>query len=111
MLQIDPDYIEHFYNELMPMVHYVPASLENVTRVAAYVLAKENEEKMREIVRASNMWCQSKITEGGMARDMMLQLEKYQAAFGDYVSSNYNEPMVASITSDAVGDLDLVECN
>mmetsp|Transcript_15018 Transcript_15018/g.32785 ORF Transcript_15018/g.32785 Transcript_15018/m.32785 type:complete len:84 (-) Transcript_15018:287-538(-) len=34
--QVDLDYTEYFYHELKHMVHYAPASLENVTQVAEY---------------------------------------------------------------------------
>ena len=64
VVQIEPDYIEYFYHELKPMVHYVPASIENMTYVAAYILDKENEEEMKGIVDSTNSWCKKKMTEG-----------------------------------------------
>merc|ERR1712238_25791 len=46
-IKVDPDYIEHFYVDLKPMVHYVPASLENITEVTEYVLDRKNRLEMR----------------------------------------------------------------
>jgi hypothetical protein len=34
----------------MPTEHYVPASLDNLTDVAAYVMDKDNEDEMKDIV-------------------------------------------------------------
>jgi len=108
VIKIDPDYIEYFYHELKPMVHYVPASIENVSQVAAYVLDNENEDEMKGIVDSANSWCKRKMTERGMAKDIMIQLEKYWAAVNDYMQgSMYNESMTPLI-SDVVNDL--VEC-
>lgn len=86
------------------MKHYVPASLENLTQVAAYVLAEENDDEMRAIVNAANMWCKRKMTRDVMAKDMMLQLEKYKAALDDG-GHDY------SMSPNQVKELDLVECH
>lgn len=84
------------------MNHYVPASLENLMEVAAYVLDEANDDEMRAIVNAANMWCKRKMTRDVMAKDMMLQQEKYKAALDD---GGYNY----SISSNQVKELDLVE--
>ena len=39
------------------MIHYVPASLENITEVVEYVLNNNNQHEMKEIVRSANVWC------------------------------------------------------
>mmetsp|Transcript_3386 Transcript_3386/g.5892 ORF Transcript_3386/g.5892 Transcript_3386/m.5892 type:complete len:493 (+) Transcript_3386:3-1481(+) len=109
VIKIDPDYIEYFYHELNPMVHYVPASLENVTQVAAYVLDKENEGEMQNIVKSANIWCQQKMTPVGVAKDMMSQLEKYELSYNNYMGkAMYNTSMPPLITD--VAAKDLVKC-
>ena len=42
------------------MEHYVPASLDNLTGVAAYVMDKDNEDEMKGIVAKANSWCRRK---------------------------------------------------
>lgn len=92
------------------MEQYVPASLENVTQVAAYVVDKENQEEMKGIVRSANLWCKRKMTESGMAKDAMIQLEKYETALIEYLKeSTCNDFVAHLITNDAVSDI--VECN
>ena len=51
-----------FYEELRPMEHYVPASLENFTR-------KGIEKEIENIVNAANLWCRGSMTSEGMGRD------------------------------------------
>ena len=70
------------------MEHYVPASLENITRVTEYVLRKENEKEIEDIVNASNLWCRGGMTGEGMVRDVMLRLREYATEFGNYMNSN-----------------------
>jgi hypothetical protein len=83
--QIDPDYIEYFYHELQPMVHYVPASLENLTTVAAYVLDQKNEVEMRDMVHSANSWCRTKMIKDRLVKDMMSQLDKYEVMLSEYL--------------------------
>ena len=91
------------------MVHYVPASIENVTQVTAYVLDKANEEEMEGIIYSANSWCKRKMTEKDMAKDIMIQLEKYETAFNEYMQeSMYTGSMTSLISDDVVNDL--VEC-
>ena len=76
-LQIEPDFIEYFYDELTPMTHYVPASLDNLTDVVMHVMDKDNEVEMKRIVLAANSWCRRKMNAKQIALDMMQQLRKY----------------------------------
>lgn len=88
--------MEYFFEQLEPMVHYVPASIDNVTEVAAYVLDKKNEDKMKNIVHNANTWCKTK--------DAMAQLEKYHAAFQTF-RGEYSFDTTAMGMPD-----DLIEC-
>lgn len=110
-IKIDPDYIEYFYHELETMKHYVPASLENVTQVAAYVLDETNEEEMKSIVQSANSWCKTKMTEKGIAKDFMMQLEKYEVEFDAYMQQhNMHNQSTTPLALDNDVD-DIVECN
>mmetsp|Transcript_28585 Transcript_28585/g.60329 ORF Transcript_28585/g.60329 Transcript_28585/m.60329 type:complete len:422 (-) Transcript_28585:140-1405(-) len=80
VIKIDPDYAEHFYHELKPMTHYVPASLQNITEVVAFVLNPDNENKIRAIVESANLWCKATMNRHQIVKDTMVQLEKYGAA-------------------------------
>ena len=44
------------------MVHYVPASLGNITEVVSYAVDEENDDKMKRIVASANLWCERKMT-------------------------------------------------
>jgi len=86
VIKIDPDWIEYFYDDLQPMQHYIPASLENITEVVAYVLDNKNDAEMRELVIAANLWCKEKMTRDQLAQDAISQLGKYDMA----IHRNYN---------------------
>ncbi len=70
------------------MEHYIPASLANITQVIKYVLLKENDGRMKEIVKAANLWCKKRMTGPAMIRDMTLRLEEYETEFNAYMTSN-----------------------
>ena len=56
---MDLDYIEYFYSnggDVQPMIHYIPASLANITEEVAYVMDKKNEGQMKAIVKLANSW-------------------------------------------------------
>jgi hypothetical protein len=88
------------------MVHYVPASLENITQVTAYVLNKKKKE-MKHIVNAANLWCRRSMTGDAMVRDLMLQLEEYTTKFTTYM--NANNINIASMAS-LFPSNDFVDC-
>jgi hypothetical protein len=62
------------------MIHYVPASLENITEVVEYVLDNNNQHEMKEIVRSANVWCKGMNTKEQLPRDAITQLMKYESA-------------------------------
>ena len=79
------------------MVHFVPASLENLTQVAAYVLDRQNDEEMRSIVDSANSWCRAKMTKKKMAKDMMSQIDAYETMLSDYLlAKNITDESLAS---------------
>ncbi len=93
MKQIDPDYVEYFYDDLTPNIHYVPASLKN--------------EEMRDVVKAANSCCKRTVTEEVLIRDEMFQLEAYESALDAYGERNnwigeWREFMMAGFIDDLV---------
>ena len=91
------------------MVHYVPASLENITEVVSYAVHEENDDEMKRIVASANLWCKRKMTEKAIALDMITQLQKYEAAFNEYISDiMYDESLTPLLTQNMTRDL--VEC-
>lgn len=80
MIKIDPDWTEYFYDDLEANVHFLPASLNNVTDVAAYATDEANEYKMKRIVKRANDWCRNTITRRSLMRDTLRQLGTYSEA-------------------------------
>jgi hypothetical protein len=76
------------------MLHYVPASLNNITEVARYVLAEENRREMKSIVNSANSWCQRTLTRERMARDAISQLRKYEMALYDNYGKGWEEEWI-----------------
>ncbi|KAL3803145.1 hypothetical protein HJC23_003420 [Cyclotella cryptica] len=84
IIKIDPDFIEYFYADLRPNVHYIPASLNNITEVVRYVLSKANEKEMINVTLAANLWCRKRLTTNSIINDAMIQLESYFTALNAY---------------------------
>jgi hypothetical protein len=62
--------------------------LENITQVIEYVLEEKNDEKMRQVVNAANLWCKNSMNGAEMKREMMVRLEDYDTEFLAYMTSN-----------------------
>ena len=94
------------------MVHYVPASLDNITEVVQYVLDKKSRLEMKGIVDAANSWCKKTNTKEQLPRDAIAQLKKYEAALYDEYNSSWVDEwrLVRSRILNNIGD-DLVECS
>ena len=86
--QIEPDYIEYFYDDLRPNVHYLPASLDNVTDVTAYAMNEMNNKQMKDMVASANSWCKRTLTEGVLITDAMFQLDEYEASLEIYADNH-----------------------
>ena len=92
---------------MIPNIHYIPASLENITKVARYVVDPKNDQEMRSIVKAANSWCKRTVTEEVFVRDEMFQLEEYEAALGAYGErenwiDEWREFMLSGVVDDLV---------
>ena len=87
------------------MVHYVPASLENLTEAIAFVMDNRNENQMRSIVESANSWCKSALTVTAMATDALMQLEIYRKALYAFDTNWQDEWLRLRERFHAVGDL------
>ncbi|KAL7549716.1 hypothetical protein ACHAWF_012980 [Thalassiosira exigua] len=89
VIKIRPDFIEQFYHELEPNVHYIPASLENLTDVVEYVLDSRHDAEMQSIVRKANQWCQGSISKGKLASMAVAALETYRNALEEHTVAHW----------------------
>mmetsp|Transcript_6123 Transcript_6123/g.13408 ORF Transcript_6123/g.13408 Transcript_6123/m.13408 type:complete len:366 (-) Transcript_6123:182-1279(-) len=113
VIKIDPDWMEYFYEDLQPMVHYVPASLENVTDVVAYVMDDKNDGEMKEMVQRANEWCARTNTGEQLPKEALMRLREYERVIHTkYNNSSWSEEWegVQERSLKYVGD-DLVDCN
>lgn len=62
---------------MTPGRHYIPASLDNLTKVVEYVISPENDIEIKRVVRAANEWCRSAIGVETVTRSAMEQIGKY----------------------------------
>lgn len=87
IIKIDPDFVEHFYDiggEVRPMVHYLPASLDNITNVVKYAMDERNDNELRRMIQAANIWCKGAMSEEGLATDSLRRLDKYRQVLDSY---------------------------
>ena len=82
--------MENFYDDLKPMVHYVPATLENLSETVAMVMDQNNDKQMKSVVKSANLWCKRSFTESAMAKDAIKQLKAYKTALDAY-NSNWQD--------------------
>jgi hypothetical protein len=94
IIKIDPDFVEYFYDnggEVRPMVHYLPASLDNITTVVKYAMDERNDHEMRMMVQAANIWCKGALSEEGLAKDSLRILDKYRQVLNLYNGGSWIE--------------------
>ena len=77
IIKVEPVWVQHFYKELVPWVHYVPANLSNLEEVVKYVVDEPNDNQIRNIVKNANAWCRERITFHALARDMLWTMVAY----------------------------------
>mmetsp|Transcript_9966 Transcript_9966/g.21582 ORF Transcript_9966/g.21582 Transcript_9966/m.21582 type:complete len:478 (-) Transcript_9966:323-1756(-) len=114
VIKIDPDFIEYFYDNegsVQPMIHYIPASLANLTEVVAYVMDEKNEDQMKAMVKSANSWCKRFLSEEGLAEGAILQLERYKSALDSYRNDSWNHDWshVKRRFTDTIDDM--VDCD
>lgn len=69
--------MEESFKELSPNIHYIPATIDNLTDVVERVLDEDNEPAMKQIVVNANKWCQTSMTAEALADSALVALENY----------------------------------
>ncbi len=72
-------------------MHYVPASLDNITEVTQYVLDEKNRDQMKAVVDSANAWCKRTNTKEQLPKDAISQLQKYEAALYEAYNNSWVE--------------------
>jgi Glycosyl transferase family 90 len=73
----NPDFEEYYMPDLIPGVHYLPASLENFTKVALWAVQNSSVNIMMQIVRNANSWCKGKLQHDVLNFDFLSTLNGY----------------------------------
>lgn len=73
------------------MVHYIPATLQNITQAVQYAIDKDNEHQVQSMIQAANSWCQKTLIEPSYVEDAMAQLDEYQKALEDMKDETWRE--------------------
>lgn len=110
VIKVAPDFIEQYYRELEPNIHYIPASLKNLTQVVRHVLDRTNDNEMRRVVDNANEWCRRSMNEKAFGLRAMEALERYRTALERFHGGALEEweAMRSAIGSEKMNDL--VEC-
>jgi protein glucosyltransferase len=79
VLKVVPYYVDYFFFELQPWVHYVPVhgNLSNLEEMIRWTTDKGKEKEMKTIVRNANNWCRQKMTGSQIVADMSWILNSY----------------------------------
>ena len=85
----------------MPNVHYVPASLDNITHVVESIMDPRNDGETRRVVKEANNWCRLHLSEESLAIKAVHALETYRDALERYGVDAWESPILD----------DLVECD
>lgn len=87
MIKIQPDFVEESFKHIRPNIHYIPASITNLTETVENVLDRDNEPEMKQIVMNANKWCQVSLTAEALADSAVDTLENYIELLEKYDSS------------------------
>ncbi|KAL3816811.1 hypothetical protein ACHAXA_008674 [Cyclostephanos tholiformis] len=101
IIKITPDFVDQYTYELVPNVHYVPSSLENITQVVEHVLDPNNDVRMRNIVEEANKWCRLNLRRESFAIRALRAFDMYRDALERYGVDAWKSPVLD----------DLVECD
>jgi lipopolysaccharide biosynthesis glycosyltransferase len=79
VIKIEPKYVEYFYGEVKPWVHFIPVKddLSDLHENVAWALDPENEAAVKDIINAANQWCSHRFLPDELARDMVDIWESY----------------------------------
>ena len=78
------------------MVHFVPATVENVTEVVAYVLDERHRSEMKAITKAANAWCKRTANKEHLLQDSISQLSEYEKALQKLYGKSWTKDWAAA---------------
>lgn len=87
-ISLDEDYEEYFMADLEPNVHFIPASLENFTSVAAHYMNPAKDAFLRQIVQNANAFCKERFTEDRLNLDFLTILNSYVETLNQYTNTD-----------------------
>ncbi len=108
VIKLAPDFVETSFKGLIPGVHYLPSTIHNITQVAEFVMDRNNDAKMQQIVANANTWCKENMNKQKMARSAINAIEEYRLMLNDY-DEHWQEDWHNRKVYDGIDDL--VECN
>lgn len=108
IIKIAPDFVEASFKGLIPGVHYLPSTIDNITQVAEFVMDRDNDAKMQQIVANANTWCKENMIKRKMARSAIDAIEEYRVMLNGY-DKHWQEDWHNRKVYDGIDDL--VECN
>jgi hypothetical protein len=113
IIKIIPEYIEYFYIDLVPNVHYISATITNLTRVVTYVLDSANTNEMQNVVQEANKWCAQSMTHNSLVHDMINQIDQYKIEYNRYImkTTNTSSSELLETTATVIPTKDFVDCS
>ena len=65
-------WVDYFYYELQPWIHYVPVNgnMSNLVEMVRLVMSEDRQTEMQQITQRANEWCRSKLNARQMIVDM-----------------------------------------
>lgn len=78
-LKVEPRFVDHFYSQLQPWVHYIPVrnDLSDLIERADWVIDPQNADFVERIRQAAHEWCRSELTFPALAEQVLNSWEVY----------------------------------
>jgi hypothetical protein len=77
VIKVQPQFVEYFYQDLQPWVHYIPVKDDLSDLMEAVDFALGNPEQVQEITRNANTWCQQHWNHQELGKAFLDVLERY----------------------------------
>jgi hypothetical protein len=77
LLTVPNDFEEYFMKDLLPGVHFLPASMANFTEIGPMILKPENDAMLQRVVQNANAWCRAHMTPERLNLDFLSILNGY----------------------------------
>jgi hypothetical protein len=79
VLKVEPAFVEYFYPDLQPWVHYIPVQgdLTDLVKLSEYALDPRNNDTIQGIIQRANAWCASHLVLDSLATDFLDLLNVY----------------------------------